>query len=993
MYNGIGLPTPRGSGTSGYIQKNLSHLKPRRTDFGKTELLDSENEHGRLSQPVKLRKPNADLLDHERRRQVEIKLISFVENLCNKIDDEDLIEQQVNQERERLLQLLETEKIVEHKNNISNIDTHQSAKLKEKELEKFRDAFNIDHSDNNNLEERRQSETTINKNDRSFKKGNEKYAERNRNKSSHYQEASYKTYSRSQVSYSSERSFSRHSDNLRYDSKVRSISRNPIKKKSNMSSRHSSYRHSSFDAHRSLSSNRMQSQRHINRTRSRNESRNLQTKAMAPEYSEFGSDNAPTEKLETIRKYKRNGSRSFEKQNRNCQISPNRRKTTSSSIEEALPSKNQRRVASVIHSKKKSYNSSFSTSSSSSLHKKFVSYRTRGSSATNEKARYKSLSRNYRNNLRVKKSISNEPFKKRKFGTTPNKKHRAMSSSSREFFKKRRTDNSDRQKIDNVSCESILTNNKIIMKKTQKLREKNKYRSVSSNGKARITHSHSGNRYDSTRPIDTSPRRRLSTKSRSSCRRKNSTNSCSRIQRKRSTFSASPTRQRTSYLSCSPIHGRSSTFSLSPERRRKYSVSRSTLRIKKSSLSRSQVRRKKSSLSRSQGQKRKSSFSRSPLLERQSIGSRSPLPQRKFTSSLHGNIIMKEKRKKHLSPHNASRQSQSSSTSGFKQLSRRHTQLDQSDRRSYTSRSRSAKRKKYRTGSTRRQSTSPRLKLYERRSHQTYPQSLSNRKKESYIHQQLTDRKRPTPDSAKQHPHSLNFRSLEKITCQAGFKSLSSQRNRTNLRSKENLHRDLMISSRSSQSKVLKDFRLSPKNKKNAVSRVKSVRNSCSISPSVRHRKKCSASPSSLPRRNLSVSRSMYSRTKVSTSQLRSRRRNLSISISTSERSETNASKPAVRQTCKVASSSQARKQRSISSSYDQLKNSGRHLKQHELYSKPQDKNFYKFHSSYSPRKRELSNSTGRRKRVSVSHSPSMESKLLDVRSTKERKSSFSSKL
>lgn len=27
MYNGIGLPTPRGSGTSGYIQKNLSLVK------------------------------------------------------------------------------------------------------------------------------------------------------------------------------------------------------------------------------------------------------------------------------------------------------------------------------------------------------------------------------------------------------------------------------------------------------------------------------------------------------------------------------------------------------------------------------------------------------------------------------------------------------------------------------------------------------------------------------------------------------------------------------------------------------------------------------------------------------------------------------------------------------------------------------------------------------------------------------------------------------
>ena len=35
MYNGIGLTTPRGSGTSGYVQKNLSFVKPQksREDF------------------------------------------------------------------------------------------------------------------------------------------------------------------------------------------------------------------------------------------------------------------------------------------------------------------------------------------------------------------------------------------------------------------------------------------------------------------------------------------------------------------------------------------------------------------------------------------------------------------------------------------------------------------------------------------------------------------------------------------------------------------------------------------------------------------------------------------------------------------------------------------------------------------------------------------------------------------------------------------------
>lgn len=30
MYNGIGLNTPRGSGTSGYVQRNLAAIKQRR---------------------------------------------------------------------------------------------------------------------------------------------------------------------------------------------------------------------------------------------------------------------------------------------------------------------------------------------------------------------------------------------------------------------------------------------------------------------------------------------------------------------------------------------------------------------------------------------------------------------------------------------------------------------------------------------------------------------------------------------------------------------------------------------------------------------------------------------------------------------------------------------------------------------------------------------------------------------------------------------------
>ena len=66
MYNGIGLPTPRGSGTNGYVQRNLSALRVQRDrqDGGKEPALV-----GALPQ----RRPDAGILAHERKRRVEVK--------------------------------------------------------------------------------------------------------------------------------------------------------------------------------------------------------------------------------------------------------------------------------------------------------------------------------------------------------------------------------------------------------------------------------------------------------------------------------------------------------------------------------------------------------------------------------------------------------------------------------------------------------------------------------------------------------------------------------------------------------------------------------------------------------------------------------------------------------------------------------------------------------------------------------------------------------
>lgn len=71
MYNGIGLTTPRGSGTNGYVQRNLSSLRvkrPRDERGGERDEKDRELLESQLN-----RQPNADILEHQRKRQLEVK--------------------------------------------------------------------------------------------------------------------------------------------------------------------------------------------------------------------------------------------------------------------------------------------------------------------------------------------------------------------------------------------------------------------------------------------------------------------------------------------------------------------------------------------------------------------------------------------------------------------------------------------------------------------------------------------------------------------------------------------------------------------------------------------------------------------------------------------------------------------------------------------------------------------------------------------------------
>ncbi|KAK2852127.1 hypothetical protein FQN49_005344 [Arthroderma sp. PD_2] len=73
MSSNVGLTTPRGSGTSGYVQRNLSLLKPRDPSYGAPPAQYGES--GNNDAGFKQRQPDKQILEHDRRRAIEVQII------------------------------------------------------------------------------------------------------------------------------------------------------------------------------------------------------------------------------------------------------------------------------------------------------------------------------------------------------------------------------------------------------------------------------------------------------------------------------------------------------------------------------------------------------------------------------------------------------------------------------------------------------------------------------------------------------------------------------------------------------------------------------------------------------------------------------------------------------------------------------------------------------------------------------------------------------
>ncbi|KAH0478102.1 MAG: uncharacterized protein KVP18_004154 [Porospora cf. gigantea A] len=98
MFNGVGLPTPRGSGTSGYVKKNLSFVKTRRHDSEvKQQLINKKT-----PTPHRERRQNDEILKHEEKRKLEAQVAEKMEEWEDEGLDEEEVERKAVELRKQL---------------------------------------------------------------------------------------------------------------------------------------------------------------------------------------------------------------------------------------------------------------------------------------------------------------------------------------------------------------------------------------------------------------------------------------------------------------------------------------------------------------------------------------------------------------------------------------------------------------------------------------------------------------------------------------------------------------------------------------------------------------------------------------------------------------------------------------------------------------------------------------------------------------------------
>ncbi|KAJ4391995.1 RNA-splicing factor [Gnomoniopsis smithogilvyi] len=137
MSDNVGLSTPRGSGTSGYVQRNLAHIRPRDSAAPYPKDLDSLRH--------RQRQPDKGILEHDRKREIEVKVFELRDELEEQDVDEDEIEDRCDALRKKLLTEQERDgrRAAPAKKDLKMHQVHELADAKIKESERLRRALGI----------------------------------------------------------------------------------------------------------------------------------------------------------------------------------------------------------------------------------------------------------------------------------------------------------------------------------------------------------------------------------------------------------------------------------------------------------------------------------------------------------------------------------------------------------------------------------------------------------------------------------------------------------------------------------------------------------------------------------------------------------------------------------------------------------------------------------------------------------------------------------
>ncbi|KAF2478876.1 cwf21 domain-containing protein [Neohortaea acidophila] len=135
MSSNVGLSTPRGSGTSGYVQSNKAHLRVRDPIQPYPKDFDAIKH--------KQRQPDQEILEHDRKREVEVKVFE----LRDKLEDEGVDEDEIDDQCDALRKKLESERARTgggpNTKNLKSHQVHELAKAKIDESERLRKALGI----------------------------------------------------------------------------------------------------------------------------------------------------------------------------------------------------------------------------------------------------------------------------------------------------------------------------------------------------------------------------------------------------------------------------------------------------------------------------------------------------------------------------------------------------------------------------------------------------------------------------------------------------------------------------------------------------------------------------------------------------------------------------------------------------------------------------------------------------------------------------------